>query len=142
MWFVVTGLKCENPLILNAFELLQIVSGVSMAYNNTSELPRGHECMLCVGKIWSKRSRFILSFFSLFLFFTLSFCLHLISLFLCLPLYLYQSLSISISGYVNDLMCGQRRHLCEANVRRHQSFHHNGEPQRPKDSLKRRFSGY
>lgn len=40
-------------------------------------------------------------------------------------------------GYVNDLICRQRRHLCKANVRRHQSFHHCGEPLRPKASLER-----
>lgn len=34
-WFVVTGLKRGNPLILNASGQLQIVSGVSMAYINT-----------------------------------------------------------------------------------------------------------
>lgn len=42
-----------------------------------------------------------------------------------------------VSGYINDLICRQRRHLCKANVRRHQSFHHHGEPLRPKASLER-----
>lgn len=52
-----------------------------------------------------------------------------------LSLCLYQR----ASGYVNDLICRQRRHLCKANVRRHQSFHHRGEPPRPKASLERRI---
>lgn len=34
-WFVVTGLKRENPLILNACGQLQIMSGDSIAYINT-----------------------------------------------------------------------------------------------------------
>lgn len=49
-------------------------------------------------------------------------------------LYLYWR----VCGYVNDLICWQRGHLCKANVRRHQSFHHHGEPLRPKVSLERR----
>lgn len=49
------------------------------------------------------------------------------------------SLFICISGNINDLICRQRRHLCKANVRRHQSFHHHGEPLRPKASLEKRI---
>lgn len=52
------------------------------------------------------------------------------------------SFSLSISAYGNDQMCGNRRRLCEANKARHQSFHHNWEVRRPKDSLKRHISGY
>lgn len=48
-------------------------------------------------------------------------------------LYLYWR----VSGSVYDLMRRQRRRLCKANMRRHQSFHHHGEPLRPKASLER-----
>lgn len=132
--FVLPWLKSENPLILNAFGPLQIASRVSKAYISTRlqffvrepGLSRGHECVLRFLKDLKQLPPKLMLLIFHCHFFSLSLCLRLISLPLSISLSI--SVSLSISRYVNDLMCRQRRHLCEANVRRHQSFHHNGEP--------------
>lgn len=122
MWFVVTGLKCENLLIFNAFEL-QNVSGVSIAYINTpgcvhfwhSELSRGHELILCLGKRLEasppKANDLDLSlhFFPFHSFaFTLYLCLIWFPLWL--SLYLFQSLFPSL--VMLKIWCAGRKGTC------------------------------
>ena len=103
--FVLPGPKSENPFILNAFGPLQIASIVSKAYISSPlqffvcepDLSRGHECVLCFRKDLKQLPlKLMLLIFPHRFLFSLSLCLRLISLPLCVSLHLYQSLSPSL----------------------------------------------